>query len=195
QEAAAVSVSGFVSFSRPDLWSIIAVMRPTRRPTSILGMLLYLGRGASPEAPRRLLLAVLLLLSALLLVMWYGARGTSRVATFNIENYPKSGRQEVGAFDAIRSLDAVAIGVQEITDTAAFAAAAERRLGASWRFVFADPGPAQRVGVLFDGDALSLLSTRTLRETEVQRGAKPAFEARLAPAGGGPLRPLRVHLK
>jgi len=170
-------------------------MRPVRRPSSILGLLLHLARSASPEASRRLSLVALAILGAVVLVLWFSARGASRVGTFNIENYPKSDRQEAGAFDAIRSLDAVAIGVQEITDTAAFEASARRRLGEPWRFVFADPCPKQRVGVLFDSAALALLSTRTIRETEVYTGAKPAFEARLAPRGGDPLRLIVVHLK
>ena len=119
---------------------IVSAMRPVRRPSSILGLLLHLARSASPEASRRLSLVALAILGAVVLVLWFSARGTSRVGTFNIENYPKSDRQEAGAFDAIRSLDAVAIGVQEITDTAAFEASARRRLGEPWRFVFADRG-------------------------------------------------------
>lgn len=143
---------------------------------------------------RRVLTALALLLAVTLLYQCI-APGSARVATFNIENYPKSAQQEALAFDAIRSLDAVAIGVQEITDPGAFAAAARRRLGDAWRFVFADRGPEQRVGVLYDGGALELLSARTLRETEVYSGAKPALEARLAPRAGDVLRLIVVHLK
>jgi hypothetical protein len=125
------------------------------------------------------------------------------VATFNIENFPKSPRQEAGAFDTIRGLEVAALGVQEITDPDAFAAAARRRLGEAWRFVFAERGPTQRVGVLFDGGTFDLLSTTTHRDTEVYPGAKPTFEARLGPGagrtsalgGGEVLRLLVVHLK
>lgn len=132
-------------------------------------------------------------------------RPALRVATFNIENYPKSARQEAGAFEAIRQLGVAAVGVQEIVEPAAFAEAAGRRLGPGWRFVFAEGGPKQRVGVLFDGEGLELLSTRTHRETEaVYPGAKPTFEARLRPKssasflGAGAdevLRLLVVHFK
>ncbi|HEU4407586.1 MAG TPA: endonuclease/exonuclease/phosphatase family protein [Polyangiaceae bacterium] len=132
-------------------------------------------------------------------------RSPLRVATFNIENYPKSSRQEAGAFEAIRGVEASAIGVQEIVEPEAFAEAARRRLGPAWRFVHAEGGPKQRVGVLFDGGALELVSTHTYRETEaVYPGAKPTFEARLRPkpsvsffgAGAGEvLRLMVVHLK
>jgi endonuclease/exonuclease/phosphatase family metal-dependent hydrolase len=61
--------------------------------------------------------------------------------------------------------------------------------------VYANRGPKQRVGVLFDSGALELLSTRTHRVTEVYDGAKPAFETRLRPGSGDVLRLLVVHLK
>lgn len=173
----------------------MAAMRPRRRPTGILGMLLYLARGAFLRASLRRGFAILLALAAVLFLLWRGAWGGTRVATFNVENYPRSDQQEAGAFDAIRSLDAVAVGVQEIKDPAAFADAARRRLGDAWRFVFAEPSPEQRVGVLFDSSAVALLSTRTIRETETYPSAKPAFEARLARSRGDALRLIVVHLK
>jgi hypothetical protein len=168
-------------------------------------VLLWSGRlvrfARAGRAPRRWPLALAAALPFAPLLCW--PRASTRVATFNIENYPKSPRQEAGAFDTIRELGAAAVGVQEITEPDAFAEAARRRLGERWRFVFAERGPRQRVGVLFDGGAFELLSTNTYRETEVYPGAKPTFEARLGPKGlsalgAGPgevLRLLVVHLK
>ena len=120
---------------------------------------------------------------------------TLRLGTFNIENYPKSERQVQGAFDAIGSLGALAIGVQEITEPESFARSARHHLGDAWRFVYPETSPLQRVGVLFDGRRLELLSTQTHQEVAVYRGAKPAFEARLRSRSGVILRVIVVHLK
>ena len=119
-----------------------------------------------------------------------------RVATFNIENYPKSERQIRGAFELIRELDVAAVGVQEITDPEAFSRHAREHLGPAWRFVHCDPCPVQGVGVLYNDAGLDLLSTRDYDETQTYRTAKPAFEARLRPDGGGEIvRIVVVHLK
>jgi endonuclease/exonuclease/phosphatase (EEP) superfamily protein YafD len=122
--------------------------------------------------------------------------GPLSLLTFNIENYPRSPEQEAGAFAAIAESGAAAVAVQEITDESTFARAAQRRLGASWRFV-ADEGDAPlKVGLLYDADRLELLSQRTRRELVVYPGARPALEARLRARGdGGELRVVVVHLK
>jgi endonuclease/exonuclease/phosphatase family metal-dependent hydrolase len=118
-----------------------------------------------------------------------------RLATFNIRNYPESPQQEQGAFRLIRELGVQALGVQEITDPVAFAVAARRHLGSSWRFAYPAAGPQQRVGVLYDEAALALRGTRTHQQTVVYPGAKPTFEVQLQPRRGALLRLLVVHLK
>ncbi len=178
---------------------------PGLRLAALFARLLLALFGRAPGARPRRRPWVLALVAALPFTPWLcEPRPSLRVATFNIENYPKSPRQEAGAFEAIRQVGVAALGVQEIVEPAAFADAARRRLGERWRFVHAEGGPKQRVGVLFDGGELELLSTHTHRETEaVYPGAKPTFEARLRPAGAslfGPsagevLRLLVVHLK
>lgn len=165
---------------------------PYVRPRSIAGLLVRALR--LRVRPPKALAA----LAATALVAALCARGSDaplRVGTFNIENYPKSPRQEEGAFAAIRSLGAVAVAVQEITDPGAFARAAGRRLGPSWRFAYPAVGPAQRVGVLYDGSALTLTGTRVHREAETYPGAKPAFEARFTDGAGRPLALLVLHLR
>jgi hypothetical protein len=118
------------------------------------------------------------------------------VATFNIENYPKSYEQVDGVFTILRDLGVSALAVQEITDPDHFAGVARRRLGDSWRFVHSGPVPMQRVGVLFDEDAFDLQRWIVHRETVVYNGGKPAVEARLRSRAGGPtLRFFSVHLK
>src|SRR5262245_25483534 len=104
-----------------------------------------------------------------------------RLATFNIENYPKSERQEVGAFALLRDLRVDAVGVQEITDPAALERAAQRHLGPQWRFVYTRRIPKHRVGVLYDGGRFKLRLTRSYREPEIGGPGKAAFEARLEP--------------
>ena len=119
-----------------------------------------------------------------------------RVATFNIENYPKSQRQIVGAFDILRELQPAAVGVQEITRPAMFARDARVALGPTWAFAHCRDCQVQRVGVLFDSARLRLLSTTTHRDTEAYAKAKPAFEARLQDQTDGRIvRILVVHLK
>lgn len=134
-----------------------------------------------------------------LLLLWRlcaPERGPLRVGSWNIENYPKSTRQEAGAFALIKALGVAALGVQEITAPRRFGRHARKVLGASWRFVYATPSPEQRVGVLFNSSALELLSTRTYPELATYKHGKPAFEARLERRDGrGVLRMLVVHLR
>lgn len=119
-----------------------------------------------------------------------------RIATFNIENYPRSASQRRGAFSLIGELDLAAVGVQEITQPEVFAGHARQALGANWHFAFCEDCPIQRVGVLYDGDRLNLLSTYSHRDTQVYRGGKPAFEARLQSRWDGRIiRIIVVHLK
>jgi endonuclease/exonuclease/phosphatase family metal-dependent hydrolase len=120
----------------------------------------------------------------------------TRVATFNIENYPKSERQEEGAFALLKELQVSAVAVQEITEPRRFRKAARRRLGRKWRFAYPRNGPVHRIGVLYDRRVFKLESTRTYDETVIDGAGKPAFEARLKPqAGGRVVRMIAVHLK
>ena len=142
---------------------------------------------------------------------WLGARACGdctgprpdalRIATFNIEDFPKDDRQVAGAFTEIAATRASIVAVQEIGDAGLLRAAAHARLGRAWQFVHEDASPGaawQRhdLGVLFDGARWTLRSTRVHDETRLGGRHKPVFEVRLAPAGGGPIvRVLVVHLK
>lgn len=143
---------------------------------------------------------IALALAAWALVTWCRGDDDSpdrlRVATFNIENFPKSERQVQGAFELLRELDPTAVAVQEITDLEAFRGAARRILGDQWRAAFCADCGSHRIGVAFDSDRLELLSTRSHTGTHVYKGAKPAFEVRLRRRGGGGIvRMIVVHLK
>jgi endonuclease/exonuclease/phosphatase family metal-dependent hydrolase len=118
-----------------------------------------------------------------------------RVATFNIEKFPKSDRQLAGALDEIAASRASVIGVQEIGDGPMLIAGARARLGDSWRYV--DDGAARfALGVLYDGAQWQLRSRRIHQDTRVDGEGKPVLEVRLAPIGDGePLRLLVVHFK
>src|SRR5688572_27366138 len=126
----------------------------------------------------------LLALAIALLILDRACTEDIRIATFNIENYPKSPAQPPGAFAMIAELDLDIVAVQEITDPVHFASSARERLGKSWRFLHPRRGPEQRIGILYDRDRFDLLSVRELRETIVYSGAKPALEARLRPRDG-----------
>ncbi|MBV8761639.1 MAG: hypothetical protein JO257_30375, partial [Deltaproteobacteria bacterium] len=78
-----------------------------------------------------------------------------RVATFNIEDFPKNPAQVRAAFDELLATHASIIAVQEIDDPALFARAAHARFGAQWQFVPSawtqhEEHP-RHTGVLFDG--------------------------------------------
>jgi len=113
-----------------------------------------------------------------------------RVATFNIEDFPRSDQQVTGAFEAIAELETPVIAVQEITNPARFAKAARERLGESWQFVYNRRGPRHRLGVLFDGDRFELVETRQHDGTTLGEGHKPTLEVVLDPKDGD----RRVHV-
>lgn len=121
-------------------------------------------------------------------------RSSVRLATFNIEDFPRDDRQVNAAFTEIRRLGAAAIAVQEITRPEAFADAAVRELGPSWRTVTSTGPDNHRLGLLYDTDRVVLLSARTRDETRVTPGSKPILEARIR-TDGREIRLLVVHLK
>ena len=124
--------------------------------------------------------------------------GRVRIATFNIEHFPKDARQVTGAFDEITALDADLVAAEEITDVPLFVSTARARLGARWDFV-RDPDRFEddhHIGVLFDRDAWRLVSSTVHSETCIGRYDLPVLEVRLAPVAGGELvRVLVVHLR
>ena len=127
------------------------------------------------------------------------ARGI-RIATFNIEEFPKNDRQIAGAFRLIAQLHADAVAVQEIRSPVAFAAAARERLGARWQFASANvtpngaPEPIS-MGVLFDADRFRLAAVRVHDATRIDGRGKPTVEVVLDRPGAPPLRLFVVHLK
>jgi exonuclease III len=125
-----------------------------------------------------------------------------RLATFNIEEFPKDAAQIDGAFALIAGLDAEVVAVQEIFDADAFIAAAHRWLGPTWTFAHADTMPVGgrwppvHVGVLFDARAFEEVGAIVHDELRLDGRQKPALEVQLRPRRGGPLlRVFVVHLK
>jgi endonuclease/exonuclease/phosphatase family metal-dependent hydrolase len=131
-----------------------------------------------------------------------------RLATFNIENFPKDTRQVQGAFEVIAGLGVHMVGVQEIGDVTLFRQQARARLGMDWRFVAIDTGPkdleesdplwsGHSLGLLFDGSRYKQLSIRAHDGTRLEtRRHKPVLEVRLEPLqGGSVLRVFVLHLK
>jgi endonuclease/exonuclease/phosphatase family metal-dependent hydrolase len=165
----------------------------SRRPTSLPGLALAAARLRARSCLSLVIFAIALMALGL---AYCGRAAPVRVATFNIENFPRDARQIEGAFAAIDALEAPVIAVQEITDPATFAREARERLGEEWRFVADDGGGIQRVGVLFDAERYTLAWSRTHDETRTYAGGKPTLEVRLRSRGSGrALRVLVVHLK
>jgi endonuclease/exonuclease/phosphatase family metal-dependent hydrolase len=143
-----------------------------------------------------------------LLLLGFAVRGACRddapavrVATFNIEDFPKDRRQIEGAFAELGKLDVDVVAVQEIVDPALFAAEAANRLGGAWQFVAESTAPntthpTHHLGVLFDRRTWTLVNTMVHDETRLGSTHKPTLEVRLRPTGGGEIiRFLVVHLK
>jgi len=125
-------------------------------------------------------------------------RPPPRLATFNIENYPASDRQEAGALAAIRATGAQVVAVQEIMDPPRFRRALRAALGGAWStaFVALEDRSLHAVGLAFDRRAVRLAWARTSRATVTYPGARPTLEARLYPrGGGGAMRVFVIHLK
>lgn len=120
-----------------------------------------------------------------------------RVATFNIEDFPKSPRQVPGAFAAILEADADVVAVQEIRSTTVLKHSARALLGPEWKFASSSRKTTHRLGVLYDSEMFQLIGTRDYKELEVYKGARPAFEVRLRSKDdtGVVLRLINVHLK
>jgi endonuclease/exonuclease/phosphatase family metal-dependent hydrolase len=121
-----------------------------------------------------------------------------RIATFNIEDFPKDDRQIEGAFAEIAALDAPIVGVQEIMDPRTFEHAMRARLGGDWQVVF-EPFEElgyRHTGVVFDRRRFALASTTTHDETRLGGQHKSVLEVRLRPHDDGSVvRVLVVHLK
>jgi endonuclease/exonuclease/phosphatase family metal-dependent hydrolase len=124
--------------------------------------------------------------------------GPLRIATFNIEDFPKDGRQITGAFGELGKLGASIVGVQEIMNPRLFDREMRKRLGSDWQVVF-EPFVElgyRHLGVMFDRRVFSFISTTMHEGTRLNRQHKAVLEVRLRPlAGGAVVRMLVVHLK
>lgn len=117
-----------------------------------------------------------------------------RIATFNIEYYPKSEAQATRALDVIASLEAPLVAVQEITAPSHLANLARAKLGDAWRLVVVNHRFA--TGVLFDTRRFELVSTHTHTSTVVFPAAIPVLEVRFDDvATGERVRVFVVHWK
>ncbi|HEX5062859.1 MAG TPA: endonuclease/exonuclease/phosphatase family protein [Kofleriaceae bacterium] len=124
-----------------------------------------------------------------------------RVATFNIEDFPKNRRQIDGAFAEMAALGAGIIAVQEIGEPGLFAHEAHRLLGERWGFAHVDTRPigetrrGHHIGVLFDGARWQRIGMRVHDATRLEGGRhKPTLEVRLR-SGDLVVHVLVVHLK
>lgn len=117
------------------------------------------------------------------------------MATFNIENFPKSERQIDGAFDAIESSNAAVVAVQEITEPGTFRKEAKSRLGERWRFRAPVEPPKHAPGLLYDSESLDLVDWEVHRETVVYDGARPVVEGTFETRRGRRVEVFTLHLK
>ncbi len=144
---------------------------------------------------RHFLRVLVVVFVALLVVEVCAKRRASTVATFNIEEFPKSEVQVDGAFETIAELEADVIALQEITDPARLRREAHRRLGGRWRAAFPEEPPEMSPGVLVNTEHFQLVETTTHEQTVVYEGARPVFEAEMRRRGGANLEVFVVHFK
>jgi endonuclease/exonuclease/phosphatase family metal-dependent hydrolase len=155
-------------------------------------------------------LPVLILLWALLPACRSGGDDALRLATFNIEDFPREERQVEEAFTLIQKLDVPIVAVQEIFDPARFETEAKTRMGQSWMFAHVDTAPrgsaakggqpSHHLGVLYDRRRYELKWLVVHEETRLDGGRlKQTLEVGLGVAGASDrrdaLRLFVVHLK
>lgn len=120
-----------------------------------------------------------------------------RIATFNIENFPKNVRQIDGAFAEIAKLDAPIVAVQEITDLAVFRGAARAKLGHWWDLEFLETGSVlgHHLAVLYDSRRYQWVATRVHDGTRLGSTFKPVLDVELKDVRGHHVRVLVLHFK
>jgi endonuclease/exonuclease/phosphatase family metal-dependent hydrolase len=123
-----------------------------------------------------------------------------KLATFNIETFPKHAQQIEGAFAELAAIDAGFVAVQELARPDVFEREARRRLGAHWRLVHVDTRPiderrpGHHIGVVFDTRRFALDGMAVHDDTRLDGRHKPTLEVRLR-HGDGRVRVMVVHLK
>jgi endonuclease/exonuclease/phosphatase family metal-dependent hydrolase len=118
-----------------------------------------------------------------------------RIATFNIEDFPRDARQVAGAFAEIAATGASIVALQEIGDAELMERNANDRLGTAWRFVHASTGAGHHdIGLLYDAHVWTFVDSTIHDETRLGGDHKPTLEVRLA-RGGEQLHVFVVHLK
>lgn len=122
-------------------------------------------------------------MALLLAACKHDARPT-RIATFNIETFPRHERQVEGAFGEIAALEADAVAVEEIIDPARFEREAVARLGSHWQFAHAETMPegspyTVHIGVLYDREVYALVGEKLHDDTRVDGRHKPVLEVDL----------------
>ena len=102
---------------------------------------------------KRWLWAILLVIG-LCFALWVAHQSPlpPKVATFNIQDYPKSDRQPQNALALVDSLEVDAMGVQEITKPHHFERAVHVHLGQQWTVLFARQEVRHLVGLIFDDE-------------------------------------------
>ena len=120
-----------------------------------------------------------------------------RIATFNIENFPKSARQIEGAFAEIAKLDAPIVALQEDHRSGGVCKWARVKLGAAWEAELLNTGSVlgHHLGVLYDTRRYKRITTRVHDGTRLGTTHKPVLDVELADTDGKRLRVLVVHFK
>lgn len=144
----------------------------------------------------------ILLLSFVMLAAGFGfgiascddPEGATRVATFNVENYPKHDLQRKNVPEAIGKLNTPIVALQEVVDPKRFEQDVQKELGNHWVLAVSSQGPSQKLAVLYDSTKATLVSKRDYSEPILHPSGRPAFETRFE-VDGEVVRVMNLHLK
>ena len=167
-----------------------------RRPATIVGLLqrlitLWLRRWW-------VLVGLVLVVIVALLYLLMTSSASVQVATFNIQDYPKSDGQAAGALELVDSLNVDIVGVQEITKPDVLDKNVELYLGEDWKVVHVEQEDVfRRLAILYDTSSLTLVDSWSHDETAIYEGGRATLQARFRTQSGRDdyLRVFVVHLK
>jgi endonuclease/exonuclease/phosphatase family metal-dependent hydrolase len=139
-------------------------------------------------------LALLLMVLAIGVHTCQRLADSPRVASFNINQYPKRTYEPDRLFQAVRELDAPIVALQEIGDIHDTREHVYEHLGTNWKVRNAARCNTRCLGFLYDSNRVEIVRTRTHESVRLHPGGRPAYEAHVT-IDGKPMTLVNVHLK
>lgn len=138
--------------------------------------------------------ALALLIAALALHTCHSLGASTRVGSFNINQYPQRSGSPERVMSVIAELDAPIVALQEIGNLQKTRRLVAKYLGPDWRVRSAARCASRCVGFLYDSRRVELHDSTTHDSIRLHPGARPALEVR-ATVDGRRVALVNVHLK